>query len=318
VTVATWVIVVGGSVGSSRDKRGTMAQTRKTKDAGKAPSGPVFHVCILGPAGVGKSSLAALFKLDGFDPLRVRTPRDQSDAFVCVLEEDASELYPDGATDAPPWPSPVAPDGWFVVGDNWLFMEVRGDRQCLRILEEDGTPSLRAPRRIEVFAPRLVDILNDKGGAGTKADFRAENLVVLLLNPTSESYDAMDGKPTDDLRQATFYSVTKRTELRDKAVDLPDTQKRVRLLHEELAAWTQIKALVGDCCIEYIEWNHAEFRYHQPVSDAKAATRELRLARETVIKGLREAPPSPAVTWLLTSGVIRTPAEITKLLEDIA
>ena len=40
-----------------------------------ASASSVSRVCLLGQSGIGKSPLSALFRGDGFEPLRVREPR---------------------------------------------------------------------------------------------------------------------------------------------------------------------------------------------------------------------------------------------------
>lgn len=227
------------------------------------PGSDLFHVCILGPSGIGKSPLASLFWLPGLDPLRVREPRDEKDRALCISESDAIDLYHREAPGATPWPTPKAANNWFAIGEHWLFMSVRGDRQCLRFKEDNGTPVLRSRRRIEVFGPRLLDILRNKNGCQSRIDLNPSNVVILLLNPSAQTYDEMSGSPDDDLKQATFYAITKRAELQGKPVDVPDSQKRVRRLADELQAWVSLKHLDKLCCLEYTAWPHFEFRYHQ-------------------------------------------------------
>ncbi len=276
-----------------------------------------FHVCILGPSGIGKSPLASLFRLPGFDPLRVREPRDEKDRALCILEPDAIDLYQRDAGNAGAWPTPKAPLDWFVLGASWLFMSVRGDRQCLRFAEDDGTAVLRSRRRVEVFAPRLLDILKNTDGCQSKINLTPDNVVILLLNPSTNSYDKMSSSPDDDLKQATFYAITKRTELQGKPVDVPDAQKRVRRLPDELAAWVDLKQLVGQSCVEYTAWQHLEFRYHQPDRSLASARRELLSARDTILTGLYSAQSNPIIQRLLSSDVIRSSAEILELTDIV-
>lgn len=276
-----------------------------------------FHVCVLGPSGIGKSPLAALFRLAGFDPLRVREPRDDKDRALCIPEPDAIDLYHRDTRSAGAWPTPKAPTDWFILGDRWLFISVRGDRQCLRFAEDDGTAALRSSRRVEIFAPRLIDILNNREACQTKIDLKPDNVVILLLNPSAASYDKMAGSPDEDLRQATFYAITKRMELQGKPVDIADAQKRVRRLPDELAAWVDLKRLVGHSCVEYTAWQHFEFRYHQPDRSLASARRELLSARDTILAGLYSVQSNPVVQRLLSSDVIRTSAEILELADIV-
>jgi hypothetical protein len=276
---------------------------------------PIFHICILGPSGIGKSPLASLFRLSGLDPLRVREPRDAKDLALCIAEPDAIQVYnAEKPIEAGPWPTPKAPERWFVVGQHWLFISVRGDRQCLRFQEDDGKSVLRSPNRVEIFAPRLIDILKSETSIGLRPD----NVVVLLLNPSANKYGDMGaGRPDEDLKQATFYAITKRTELQRKPVDVPDAQKRVRRLSDELDAWVEIGKLVGSSCIEYRSWQHFEFRYHQPNSSPTNANRELLAARDTILAGLNKVGHIPAVQALLSSSAIRSATEILELTDIV-
>lgn len=276
-----------------------------------------FHVCILGPSGIGKSPLASLFRLPGFDPLRVREPRDEKDRALCILEPDAIDLYQRDVADAEPWPTPKAHLDWFVFGEHWLFMSVRGDRQCLRFAEDDGRPVLRSRRRVEIFAPRLLNILNNKDECQSKIDLTPDNVIVLMLNPSAKSYETMSDSPDDDLKQATFYAINKRTELQGKPVDIPDTQKRIRRLPDELTAWVNIKHVVRQSCVEYMNWPHFEFRYYQPDHSGQSARRELLSARDTILAGLYGAQANPVIKSLLSSDVIRTSAEILELTDIV-
>jgi hypothetical protein len=280
-------------------------------DSGKTPTaadtrGLPSHVCILGPSGIGKSPLASLFCLAGFDPLRVREPRDDEDRALCISEPDAFYLYKRETGSAGAWPTPTAPTDWFILGDHWLFIGVRGDRQCLRFAEDDGTAVLRSSRRVEVFAPRLLDILNDRDACQMRIDLGPDNVVILLLNPSAASYDEMASSPDEDLKQATFYAITKRMELQGKPVDIPDAQRRVRRLADELVAWVALKGLVGQSCIEYTAWQHFEFRYHQPDRSLASARRELLSARDTIVAGLNSVQSNPVLQRLLSSDAIRT------------
>jgi hypothetical protein len=276
-----------------------------------------FHVCILGPSGIGKSPLASLFRLPGLDPLRVREPRDEKDKALCILEPDAIDLYNRDVSDAGPWSTSETDPDWFVLGAHWLFMSVRGDQQCLRFAEEDGTSVLRSHRRVEVYAPRFLDILTNKANCQNVIDLTPENVVILLLNPSAQSFGKMLGSPDDDLKQAAFYAITKRTEMQGKPVDVPDSQKRVRRLPDELAAWCALKSLVGPTCVEYTAWPHFEFRYHQPKQGVQSARRELLSARDTILARLYDEQSNSVIKSLLSSDIIRTSAEILELTDIV-
>ena len=295
-----------------------MTNTESETGSGLGQNGQPVHVCILGPSGVGKSPLAALFRLPGLDPLRVRKPRDEKDRLVCISEPDAIELFRSDLSDSSvQWPTPKAADDWFVLGERWLFFSVRGDKQCLRFKDDDNRQVLRSQKRIEIFARRLLDILVDNGSRSALG-LCLDNLVLLLLNPSAKNYSNMGNSPDKDLRQSTFYAITKRTELQRKPVDVPDAQKRVRRIPEELAAWVQIKKTLGKSCVEFTSWQHFEFWYLQPDGSPADARRELLSARDTVLARLYDrAKDSPAVDRLLHSDVVRSPAEILELTDIV-
>ncbi len=163
----------------------------------------------------------------------------------------------------------------------------------------------------------MLDILKNRDGCQSKIDLKPDNVVILLLNPSANSYDKMSGSPDEDLKQATFYAINKRTELQGKPVDVPDAQKRVRRLPDELTAWIELERLVGPSCVEYTAWPHFEFRYHQPERSVQSARRELLSARDTILTGLYGAPSNPAVKKLLSSDGIRTSAEIMELTDIV-
>jgi hypothetical protein len=279
-------------------------------------NGEPVHVCILGPSGIGKSPLSKIFNLPGMDPKRVRAPRSKEDRRLCISEQAAIKLFEKEAK-GEEWPTHPAEPNWFVFGDHWLFFSAGGDRQCLRFKDAENHLLLRSQMRVEIFAPCLRDILNDDKKSG-QVGLRKEKLVALLLNPSATSYKDMkkadEPEPDEDLKQATFYAVTKRTELQRKPVSVPDAQKRVRRLPEELKAWVKIMGLISDPAIEFTSWQHFEFRYHQPDGSLEDARRELLSARDTVLAGLyNRATESPVVRRFLDSGVIRSSAEILEL-----
>ena len=275
-----------------------------------------IHLCGLGPSGIGKSPLAALFRIPGFEPYRVREPRDEKDRLVCKSPAEAKDIFIAQGFPADEWPTGKARDDWFCVGSEWLFFSARGDKQCLQFQDEHAH-LLRNAKRIEIFAPRLVEILGNKDGSGDKLAITSDNLAVILLNPSAAPFTQMKGKPDIELEQATFYAITKRTELQGKPVDLPDALKRIRRLPEELVAWVQIQKQAR-ASLECTAWQHSEFRYFQPGGNKQDAVRELLTARDRLLREMQAAASAnPTFASLLRSDVIRSAEEVLKITDIV-
>jgi len=239
------------------------------------------HVCLLGPSGIGKGTLSGLFKLSGFEPFRVREPRDDNDRLVCKSEDDTKKIFQLEGFQEKEWEFNVDKDDWYKEGPKWIFFSVRGKRQCLRYKDENDKLFLESPKRIEIFAPRLLQILNDPVTLKT-IGLKKEELFIIILNPTEISYTTLLDSDFG-LREAVFYGITKRTELQGKPVNIPDTLKRVKDISDELKAWKELITDFKDNVIEIKSWKHFEFCYYQPNKEASDAKRELRLARDRIL-----------------------------------
>lgn len=271
-----------------------------------------YHPVIIGPPGIGKSNLACLFSVPGWEPLRIRIPRNEKDTLVCISEKEAKLIFAEEFGKGN-WPKSKVDEKWFHVGRQWIFFCVRADKQLLQIRDEKGAQLSHQQKRIEIFAPRLIDILRNRKNSGRAVGLSPNNVVIICLNPGATSYSRMT-QATEELKQVTFYGVTKRSELQRNPVDIPDALKRVRRLDEELKAWQRLKEMVPNF-VECTSWCHFEFRYHQPSGTLADARRELRSARETLIEGISQLKDETAKQAVL--GIMRSEKGITKL-KDIA
>lgn len=265
-----------------------------------------LHVCIMGHSGIGKSPLSNLFRVPGWDPFRVRKPRDKNDK--AMSKEDFTALLVDGVLDLTkvggkklergPLVYPTPPteakstDGQFIrttyeeqglcVCAGWSFFKVRDAHQCL--CHEDFTA--KSSMRIEIFAPRLLTLLRERDKLTPAFELTAANILVVLLNPTMCRFADMGDQPSSELRLSCALSVMERARVSGKVPDLADALRRVSHLKEELAAW---RAFVSDGIadtLECLEWSHFEYRYH---ADESA---ELDRAKESLFKAVWEHP-----TW---------------------
>jgi hypothetical protein len=102
------------------------------------------------------------------------------------------------------------------------------------------------------------------------------------------------------LQGNTRLAVTARFVAQFKEEDAKDIQDRVQHLTTELEAW---RALANTCphVVEFLNWQHQEYRYI--VSPQKV----LMAARETILAGVAQQAPG-WMTWV--EGLIRTPGEL--------
>lgn len=85
-------------------------------------------------------------------------------------EPVAASLYQAEVTNSM-WPTPKAPLAWFLVGKHWLIIGGPGDRQCLQIRRDNGSSILDTAKRVEVYSPRLCDILRDRDAVSRNLTF---------------------------------------------------------------------------------------------------------------------------------------------------
>jgi len=136
---------------------------------------------LLGPSGIGKTPLSKLFKLESWHPYRVRAPRNEEDAKTCLSPEEYQRRERLHAQDTPLYEGARR----LRVYRERSLVEVRGTAQCL-----EHTPSIGDPSRavlIELFAPVFVELLRNRERISPVVRLDPNDLLVLLLNPTSVS-----------------------------------------------------------------------------------------------------------------------------------
>ena len=163
----------------------------------------------------------------------------------------------------------------------WSFFKVRNADQCLCHKDFDPKSSMR----IEVFAPVLLTMVRERERVAPAFQLNPDNLLVILLNPTSLSFAKMD-EPSNELCLATALAVTERCRVNGEVPDLADALRRVEHLRTELAAWRGFLDDPNIPTLECLEWQHFEFRYHSN----EAAERER--ARNSLFQAVWDHP-----TW---------------------
>ena len=240
----------------------------------------MLRVCILGHSGAGKTHLAKLFALEGWEPYRVRAPRNAADAAVCKSPAEYDALLADRAGHRLLYEGGTPSE--LRVYDDWSFFSVRNTEQCLEHTAAARDPS--QPLRIELFAPVLAELLeHEKELDGRAFSLNVDNLVVLLLNPTARSIVDME-EPTDELRLATLLSIRERATVDDNDFDLADGLRRSEYLDDELEAWKRIAKFVPHT-VECQRWEHFEYR-HIARGDA-----ELVRAKASVLEAVASQAP---------------------------
>jgi len=232
----------------------------------------------MGHSGVGKSPLSKLFPVPGWDPFRVRRPRDENDKamtkddFTALLVKGVVEtkdkrwergelVFPPAQEDENPTDGEVIrrvyEEHGLCVCTGWSFFKVRDANQCLCHKDFDPESSMR----IEVFAPVLLNMIRERERLTAAFRLNLDNLLVILLNPTSLSFANMQ-EPSHELRLATALAVTERCRVNGGVADLADALRRVEHLNTELAAWREFISNGVVPTVECLEWQHFEFRYH--------------------------------------------------------
>ena len=271
-----------------------------------------MRLCILGHSGVGKTPLGRLFKAPTWEPFRVRTPRNPLDAKTCKTQEEHDELLEGqrGKYGEPLYRSHPHSENDLIVYPEWSFFKVRGTRQCLLHIEEARDPD--APLRVEIFAPVLVEMIENQEKFKKAFALNVPNMLFVLLNPTSESFWAAHG-PSLELSLATFTAITERSRLLPAGVDLAETLRRVEHLKQEVKAWKQLLGIIPTS-VECMNWPHFEFRYSVPNAALANAKAELARAGETLLRAVAERAP---YLCDFVKGLMRTPEEIEGLAEIV-
>lgn len=242
-----------------------------------------LHLCIMGHSGVGKSPLSDLFDVPGWDPYRIRPPRDENDKAMSKRDFDAlmkdtrqrgNLVY--SKDDKRATIHEKYQECGLCVCEHWSFFKVRTADQCLRHADFNPNSSMR----IEIFAPVLWELIKHRTELRSAFKLDVKNLLVVILNPTSRSFSEMD-TPSPELRMATAMAVMERNRVSGKVPDLADALRRVEHLGTELDAW---RSLINDNelpTLECLEWKHFEYRY-----DADA-TGERDRARSSLFKAFK-------------------------------
>ena len=171
----------------------------------------INRICILGHSGIGKTNLAGLFKVNGWEPYRVRIPRDADDAKVCMSPPDFERLLSELAG------KKLLDEGnaGFKAYEDWSVLKVRGKDQILNhSIEAKSDDTLL---RVEIFAPVLVAMFKNRAKLATTSLDPSRTLVI-LLNPTGTSFRDMD-EPSQELRLSTAFAVAERYRAAGKAVN---------------------------------------------------------------------------------------------------
>lgn len=261
--------------------------------------GAAIRTCILGHSGIGKSPLANLFKVGGWEPYRVRKPRDATD--VAMNPSEFQQLKQVYASAKPIYDGSAKNNNLRVYAD-WSFFTVRTKDQCL-----EHTPRAKnaaIPLRIEIYAPVLLELLEDLPTNAAPFSLNPENLLIVLLNPTDTSFGNME-TPSDELKLATVLAVSERYRAMRKIVDIADCLERARHLTEELKAWRGLLKNNALTVVECMNWPHFEYRYR--VGDPNA---ELLAARTLLVDSVKKRDGSLASRL---EALIRAPDEIRKL-----
>ncbi|MBP7049980.1 MAG: hypothetical protein KBE65_03100 [Phycisphaerae bacterium] len=247
-----------------------------------------MRVCIVGHAGVGKSPISKLFKVDGWEPFRVRKPRSEEDKAVCKTPAEYETLLEERRNKKRVYTSCPTCSNDLKVFNDWSFFKVRGDPQCLQ--HTAAAKERETSLRVEIFAPVLVEMIENRSKITRAFHLAPEDLVIIMLNPDSVSFEQMM-EPSIPLCLATHTAVSERNRVQGKPADLSDMLKRIDYLTGELEAWGKLKKLVRKNTIECLRWTHFEYRYSTPCTCLANAQTELIRARTTLLRAIHEQTP---------------------------
>ncbi len=217
---------------------------------------------VLGPSGVGKSSLQSVFQTDlEIEPHRVRRrPRryrdetDQDDVYY--LSQTAYDGLRSILSDQEPLAGPTDDSIRLEVYNRVLFFKVRGKQQVLFLPTRDDA----AKRRIEIYGPVLAKLLQLPI---TEFLFQPETFI-LLLNPWRQPLSDIDPNAASRPGSAEVGVLVKLLKERGEAPD--EIQDRVSCIREELSAWKSIASVPRPSfhVLEAIGWPHAEYTWPPP------------------------------------------------------
>ncbi len=230
---------------------------------------------IMGPGGVGKSPLDALFK-DGvirLDPYRLRPngPRGQGDKLYAPpeLHDDLKGVLAKLGCQLRRIPDKKETIEWFPKS-KVLFFTVRGVWQCLFLGNVQSTNTELA--KAEIYTPVLLRLLeycsNFAEIFGT--------IEIIVLNPADESLKTM-AEPWKELKDATSQNCIKRGDSEDSIL------KRIQSIDIEAPVW---QSLIGKPQVtEYVGWSFAEYCYPKEEEYRFARASLLVQARQRLLLG---------------------------------
>ena len=243
----------------------------------------ITNLCILGASGTGKSILNDLLKdnIEIIEPYRARNEGARASEKVFIPPEIVSELLilnrrldrgPILSLDSDKHIFPPYISGehsfrkWLEVYKRATFFLMGNNRQVL--LHQKIKSDLR---KIEIFAPVLLDILENRalhdvipflGGV--------RKTIFLLLNPLSESIMNFDPKQIINWagwgRKQWQEIQDKRNKLKCHRVDPHEVQTRIDLLPIQAETWRSFAALADEDkehfgFIECIKWKYYEYKF---------------------------------------------------------
>jgi hypothetical protein len=252
-----------------------------------------LHLCIMGHSGVGKSPLSDLFDMRGWDPYRIRDARDAHDKVKSKQEYESLRV---GANRGDVCYQ--SQQSSLSVCTKWSTFKVRDMEQCLDNTDFDP----RSDMRIEVFAPVLLEMIQQREQVKRAFDLDPDNILVVILNPTSTSFSGMDD-PSPELQSATLAAVMERNRVSGNEVDLADALRRVEDLVDELRAWREFIRMENIRTLECLRWEHFEYRYHSdPTGERERARTSLFRAFTNPASWQGEEPPESWAGRLALAG----------------
>lgn len=226
-------------------------------------------IIIVGPSGVGKSPLDALFKVDvKIDPYRLRSrgPRDFNDIFYAhpkLYDELHSVL--EKLNDKPKIKNGVE---WFPKSEI-LFFKVREEWQLLILAGLNNNEENNNKERLakaEIYAPVLPVILSIQEIRNLLGEIH-----IIVLNPANQSIIEM--QDLRELELKTYYNCIERG---DYPISL---EKCVKSIREEMPAW--IKLIEDYAATEYWPWKYPEYLYKTPDEGTTLLEHQKHILKET-------------------------------------
>ena len=241
----------------------------------------------------------------------MRIPRNEQDAKICKTPEEYTKLVNKLKGQKPLYASPQDSENNLHVYKDCSFFKVRGKDQYLEHIKaaKDENRSLR----VEIFAPILVEMLENRKKIKKAFALDPDNLLIILLNPISQSFKEMK-TPSSEFCLATLFAITERDRIQGKGIDLADGLRRVEYLQNELKAWKKLCEIASQNTVECKNWSHFEFRYSIPDASLSNAKNELIKALYSLLTNTEKQVPHLLDRVM---SVVRTPSEIVDLTEVI-